>query len=397
MNKVLISIIIPVFNVEKYLERCINSLIHQTYKYIEIILVNDGSTDYSGDICNKYANLDKRITVIHQSNMGRVKARKIGFDKSHGEYVTFVDADDWVEVNTYKEVITYIKFNDIDIISYGLVEEFQEYKITRMNKIKENIYIGEELKDLYKKIICKDTFFEWMVSPSLCNKIFKRELLKKSIFNTMDERITYGEDFLINLSCYLNMEKILFLDICPYHYAQNNYINGFENIVVSDISVKCLYKSINEIIENSVYKEYFRDQLNLYFWFILLLRKYEKISSNEFLFPIEDIKKNSRIILYGAGEFGISVCKYIKKSNAFKLNGWVDKNYNTASKKKMYVEQVNSIKDKSYDFIFISILNEKIAKKIVCELCELGIDRRKIIYISGQNLINRKLPEWLLR
>ena len=104
MNEELISIIVPVYNVEEYLKECIDSIINQTYKRIEIILVDDGSTDKSGKICDDYAKIDKRIKVVHKENGGLSDARNVGISVSSGKYIAFVDSDDWVEKTMYKNV-----------------------------------------------------------------------------------------------------------------------------------------------------------------------------------------------------------------------------------------------------------------------------------------------------
>ena len=109
MNEELISIIVPVYNVEEYLKECIDSIINQTYKRIEIILVDDGSTDKSGKICDDYAKIDKRIKVVHKENGGLSDARNVGISVSSGKYIAFVDSDDWVEKTMYKKCIVYVK------------------------------------------------------------------------------------------------------------------------------------------------------------------------------------------------------------------------------------------------------------------------------------------------
>lgn len=394
VRSILISIIVPVFNVENELDKCIKSLINQTYKNIEIILVNDGSSDESGNLCDEYAKQDSRIKVIHQANKGRVNARKVAFEHSSGDYITFVDSDDWIDEDTYERVISYLN-NKIDMVSYGLIEEYPEYSIIKKNKVESRFYEKEELEELYEKIICHNTFFEWKVSPALWNKIIRRDILLKSKFCEVEEEISYGEDFLINLSCYLEIENILFLDIYPYHYWQKNYMNGFETINVSTKSMKLLYSQIKGMLEESKYKKCFKRQLKFYFWFILLLRKYNKLHVENYLFPINKIKKGSNIILYGAGEFGISVYKHIIDTKIVNIAGWIDKNYNTIAKKKMNIEPIESIKYKSYDYIFITILNENVCKEILDYFVDIGIDKERIVYIKAEDIINKELPNWI--
>ena len=127
----MISVIVPIYNAEKYLDKCLTSIVNQTYADIEIILVNDGSTDESLAICKKYEQDDERIVVINKRNEGLVRARKDGIRMAKGEYITFVDADDWIDITTYEKVYT----GKADIISYGLTEEYENYSKNKTDKI----------------------------------------------------------------------------------------------------------------------------------------------------------------------------------------------------------------------------------------------------------------------
>lgn len=122
----MISVIVPIYNSEKYLEQCLTSLVKQTYSDLEIILVNDGSTDSSMNICEKFKKEDDRIILINKENQGLVRARKDGARKATGEYITFIDADDWIDADTYDNLREFKS----DIIAYGLVEEYG-YKIKK--------------------------------------------------------------------------------------------------------------------------------------------------------------------------------------------------------------------------------------------------------------------------
>lgn len=112
----LLSVIIPVYNVEKYLKRCVDSIINQTYENLEIILVDDGSPDKSGGICDEYAKTDKRIKVIHQENAGLSGARNSGISAAKGDFITFVDSDDWIDKDMYRQMLEYQRANDLDIV-----------------------------------------------------------------------------------------------------------------------------------------------------------------------------------------------------------------------------------------------------------------------------------------
>ena len=138
MNNCKISVIITIYNMEQYLDKCIQSVINQTYKNLEIILVNDGSTDKSFNICKKYAISDNRVVVVNKNNEGLVKARISGIMQAVGDYITFVDADDWLDSNAYQHVMD--MSNREDIISYGLIEDYNFKSVQKFDQIDDGIY-----------------------------------------------------------------------------------------------------------------------------------------------------------------------------------------------------------------------------------------------------------------
>ena len=139
-----ISIIVPVYNVEKYLPRCVDSILNQTFTNFELILVNDGSTDRSGIICDQYKKRDNRIKVIHKTNEGVSKARNIGISEAKGRYIEFIDSDDWIERSLLEDTLKQIRIDNSDIIFFGLLYEDEDD-----NLIKEKNML--EMKLLKKK------------------------------------------------------------------------------------------------------------------------------------------------------------------------------------------------------------------------------------------------------
>lgn len=134
----LISVIVPVYNVEKYIRRCVDSILSQTYKNLEILLVDDGSNDLSGEICDEYAGTDKRVRAFHKKNGGLASARNFGLENVMGEYVSFVDSDDWIEKNTYSYCLDLINNENckVDVVQFGIscVEDEKEQPKVRKEK-----------------------------------------------------------------------------------------------------------------------------------------------------------------------------------------------------------------------------------------------------------------------
>lgn len=228
MNKK-VSIIVPVYNSEKYLERCIDSLINQSYHNIEIILINDGSSDNSLDILRKYSKLDKRIIIINQLNQGSNIARKKGLDYSTGEYIMFVDSDDWIELDAVSVLIKLLDKLEYDVIKFnGILEP------TKMLKNNYNL-------DISKKELNKNEIYELLISTkvlnNLCFSIYNAKKLKK--IKSFDVNISNCEDYLVNLEYYTSVDKMLMIDNILYHY-QINPLSTTKNISVDKIKTNIL-------------------------------------------------------------------------------------------------------------------------------------------------------------
>lgn len=206
LEQLKVSVIVPVYNVEKYLPQCIESIINQTYKNLEIILVDDGSTDNSGKICDQYAENDNRIVVIHKINGGLSDARNVGLKKAIGDYIGFVDSDDWIEANMYEVMLNKILENDYDIVSCGHFVEYQNKscKVCYGNKVIE------------KSNIVKDYYSENNVFYGPCMRLYK-----KSIWENLKypEGKLY-EDVFVFLDTFCKANKIISIDNCLYHYRQ---------------------------------------------------------------------------------------------------------------------------------------------------------------------------------
>ncbi len=216
MNSPQVSIIVPIYNVEKYLSKCLDSLINQTFREIEIILIDDGSKDSSGYICDKYAHRDKRIKVIHKNNEGVSIARNVGLNCAQGKWISFVDSDDWVNLDMYEILIN--KAQDCDLIYFPLIEQFKD-GTTRVNSMpaffSENRTLVEKNILLLKNNCVFCEFFGWT-----CNKLFKNEIIKR--YNLLfDSCLSYREDEVFTLNYCKYIHSLQFLPIPLYNYRRH--------------------------------------------------------------------------------------------------------------------------------------------------------------------------------
>ena len=205
-----ISVIIPVYNVEKYLSACMESIIHQTYKNLEIILVNDGSTDSCPQICEEYAAKDNRIKVIHKKNEGSAEARNEGLKLVTGDFVGFVDSDDFLSKDFYKTLIYLLEKNNADIVECGF------YEFNNTNKIENNPVTKNLLEEIFDTENAMKAIMEGPLSVVIWNKLYKKELLQDINFPTGK----YIDDVFWTYKVFGNAKKIVKIKEKLYFYRQ---------------------------------------------------------------------------------------------------------------------------------------------------------------------------------
>lgn len=219
----IVSIIVPVYNVEKYINRCIDSILAQTFTDWECILVDDGSPDKSGEICDEYASRDSRIQVIHKQNGGVSSARNAGLDVAHGEYVWFVDSDDWIENDSLKEIYNIMDKTNTDIC-------FFESNLVFINKIKNTFSFSSFIDEPHNIIVynTKSECVKAIEKLEMCggfgwtwNKWFKKSIIDNYILR-FDQRFSIQEDHLFTLSYMLYVKSIAIANVRPYYYFIND-------------------------------------------------------------------------------------------------------------------------------------------------------------------------------
>ena len=209
-RKALISIIVPVYNVEKYIDDCLNSLGSQTYTNLEIILVDDGSTDSSGTICDAWEKKDSRFYAIHIKNGGVSHARNVGLDQAHGDYVCFVDADDWVDEDYIDSLMQGMLHYKADVSAGGYVCEYETGRIITLRADKAKAFSRIDiLQEVFSCDEAKILYWE------VCDKLFKKEIIADIRFN---EFIAVAEDMLFFWQVMKKVNAFAYAPLFKYHY-----------------------------------------------------------------------------------------------------------------------------------------------------------------------------------
>ena len=206
VEKPLITVIVPVFNVELYLDKCIESIINQTYQNLEILLIDDGSTDRSSIICDHWANIDSRIRVIHKNNAGLSSARNCGLDFCHGDYIAFLDSDDWLHKDCYLNVLSVALDNNSDITCYDIFECYNSGKRV-VNHLPLNVQGSVPALGILDKL-----FNVW---PLVWAKLYKTSWLKKHNIRFING--TLYEDNPFVFACWIRNPRVSFV-YSPLHY-----------------------------------------------------------------------------------------------------------------------------------------------------------------------------------
>ncbi len=237
----LISVIIPVYNAEKYLRRCLDSVLNQKNVKLEIVLVDDGSTDRSGTICDEYAKCDERILVLHQKNGGASNARNHGMQIAKGDYIGFVDSDDWIEDDMYCYLLGLINSYDADA---AVCEYITAKHKGKTNKQKEVLTIRqrEELARFFYRLDGGKSFF------SVWNCLYKKELLKNIRF--LENQI--NEDVYFTYEIYKKANKIVFSNLTKYYYFVNSHSVTNSKVCRRDYSQFAVWDKIVENEKNTV-------------------------------------------------------------------------------------------------------------------------------------------------
>lgn len=382
----MLSVIVPIYNIERYLPKCIESIIHQTYENMEIILVDDGSTDSCGEICDFYATIDKRIVVSHETNGGLVRARKRGLERANGEYIAFVDGDDWVEKDMYKELIDALERTNASFVDSGHFLENQEMCTVR--RVQSDCYaLDNERKHLlYMNLLNLDDAV--VMYPSIWSKVFKQDLIKQSYVKVPDDR-QYGEDVINLLYCIAGADSVCQVKQVYYHYVCRegsiSRLKSVEQIRKYYDLWKCGSELINQLDVLSDVCEIEKSLLNR-MRAELIVWGDTAAEIPRYFFPKMELLFGKKTVIYGAGKVGRDYVAQIAKYTNCEIVCWVDKQYQRYQYAYREVLDVDSIRSVQYDNILLAVKDYQIAEEIREELIGMQVPAEKIIWVKPENL-----------
>lgn len=271
-----LSIVVPVYNAASTLRRCVDSILSQTYTDFELILIDDGSTDTSGSICDTYRLTDKRVSVLHKQNEGLVAARKSGLAMAHGDYIGFVDSDDWIDGDMYETLMGKAAETAADMVVGAILLDYPNARKITHNLLPEGFYDADAVRtQVLPHVLVHSGFVRFGLIPGVVVKVIKKSILEKALPH-VDNRIRMGEDVAITAYSVCAAQTLCIVDHAAYHYVQgeDSMLRTFSPTRFDNLRI--LYACLSDISDPE-----FQKQLDLYMAYLIFLTVAECVQKSD--------------------------------------------------------------------------------------------------------------------
>ena len=386
----LISVIVPIYRIERYLGLCVESILHQTYRNLEIILVDDGSPDRCTEICDLYASKDSRVTVIHKPNGGLVSARKAGILASHGDYIGVVDGDDWIGRGFYMSLLSALTESGSDAAIAGFTRDLFSKSQVILNTIPSGVYEGEALTSLYGSMLSCGEFHSYGITTYLWNKLFKRECIIDCQLR-VDDGITIGEDAAAVYPALLRCRRVCVTDNSAYHYRQreDSMLKQSEDFGKEAASLRRLYGFLSDAFAGFPAAYRLKEQLDDWMLGTFLIRSGGMNNDLPTGFPFAVDIRGKSVAVCGAGTFGQQLVRRVKQSGLYAIAGWYDDDYWEYRRCCMDVDPLYEISSRRFDYVIIAKLDRASVAAFRRELLDLGVSKDKILSIDPSDEVKK--------
>ena len=393
MSEELLSIVVPVYNVREYLDECISSILDQTYRNLEVILVVNGPTDGSDEICRRYAEKDKRIKlIIIEKNQGVLPAWASGVKAASGKYLGFVDADDYIDPNLFGKLMECK--DDFDLVTSRWKREEDGKTRVRCDPLAVGPYRTEkDMEFILEHITCivelgGGECIKPGIFPSLWGKVFKTSLAKQAYKNPIESRNNFV-DLAFMCQYFLMCGSVLITDICGYHYrirkTSVSHSVSYVDRYIADILG--LYRTLEPVFRTHPRCDILMPQLEQRVAALLnrVPRRagFGKEAQNRVIvFPFMNLLDGKRIALFGADELGQAYMRQIRRHNMCEVDLWVDENWEYRRREGWDVSPVEELLKGTYDHVVIAAGQQNAADEIRENLISMGIAEYRILWKS---------------
>lgn len=382
MKNKLISVVVTAYNTENYIRECIESIINQTYMNLEIILVDNGSTDTTGQIMDFYGLSEKRVRVIHKPHGTIYSGRKAGVMAATGDYLGFVDSDDYADIDLFQKLVSCSEGYDIVVSNHKRITSTGTYITNNLLPVGE-YSSTERLSYLYNNLVVPPFMQTVGIVGTVWDKLFKTKLIQTVCEEIME--CGFPDDAAIFYSCVLRSESVFVSDICAYNYRVNEtsttqsiYTNYLKDLTT-------FYTVMEEQISRHSHQKVIMPQMQLFVsdWLLAagrFLGFSSKSRTKNYIFPFINMLENQYIALYGSGKVGCDYYYQIQNQNMCIVNLWVSKNWQKGRKKGLDTVPVERLMTEKYQYIVIAVERQDMAEEIREELINMGIHSEMILW-----------------
>ena len=382
MDRPLISVIVPIYMIDRYIGICIESILNQTYQNLEIILVDDGGKDRCPEICRLYAKKDSRIKVIHKPNGGLVSARKAGLRISGGDYIAYVDGDDWIGPGFIEVLYTAVYTSGADMVCAGLTRDLFSKSAHFSNALPSGIYEGEKLKYLWKNMLSYGSYYRPGISTYVWNKLFRREVLLTPQ-SMVDDRISIGEDGAVTYPALLNCRRVAVVGNVAYHYRQREDSMLKQSACYGDEAQKLsyLYRYMTQWSQSTDPSLEIAAQVRDYVLSMAVMRSGGRTPQDDFS-VFDTAYYGKKVAVYSAGTFGQQLVRRFRETDHCNVAAWLDDDYWEYRRCCLDVDPVEAVTKTNFDYVLVASVDPAVTGKSVKRLLDLGISKDRILTVA---------------
>lgn len=383
----LVSVVVPVYGSEQFVAPCVQSILEQTYPHLEIILVDDGSPDRSGEICDTFARKDRRIRVIHQENTGLVGARKAGVEIATGEYLSFVDGDDWIGPQYLECMHELMASTSADLVISGHVREFMGRFQPIPPRIHPGIYDRQFILDtILPQALFNGRFFQHGVSTYVWNKMFRR-VPAAALARQIPSSIVMGEDAALTYPYLLSCERLTVATEGEYFYRQRrgSIVKSLDSRDLEYQRLSALARFLKRQFLVAPSSAGLDEQLRQYFYSLILTRAGGILScptSKAWFSPFPGLSSGSRVVVCSSGTFGQHLVAALKQVEEVEVVGWIDEDEIESQRLGLPVSSLEAATSMDFDLVLVASIDPEYADDVTAALRVQGIESSKISRVS---------------
>ncbi len=379
-----ISVIVPIYDLAAYLYQCVQSLVEQTYRNLEIILVDDGSTDAALEICEFFRKADSRVQVIAKPNGGLVSARKAGLAHASGDYAFYVDGDDWLDAGCLEAYHDLARRHDVDMVIGGHKREFLGNFSYAHNALPTGLYPALRMQEqVLPAMIQAGDFFQHGIRTYSWGKLYRRSLID-ALQQRVPDEITFGEDAALVYPAILAAKSIYLSDLTLYNYRHrpNSILQakGFTHAEATRMSRGFGYMA-QALGARQDTRYAFLRQLQAYLCALLIIRHGaylgDPLRYRDYQ-PFGELEPGSRIALYNSGSFGQHVYRQLRDNPELRCVGWFDRDFRENRLLKMDVEDPSALAGTDFDWLVLASFDPAVHAEVAALFVRHGLPQDRI-------------------